>query len=307
MTGRGRIALAVWLGAFAIVGSGCSQPRLERLARDITRSVPRADGAVTTGRMTLTIDDINITGGAVLATIPSATLASTRFAVQPGRDRGAVLGGDASPVVVLTDERVVYARRKPQSKADKRPWVRLELNRLDDISKPRLEALIAQQNAGVLAVISPLFITDLLAGVLTGSVKQELVDAKGNRFLSFNVSVDKANRELELTDDERDDRTRLLRALAITGDIFKANATLRADGSLSRLVLRFTERPDRLSSVVVLAELITDDAGTSAPPLDPPTRESTIRVGSLAELRGNIIEQLAPAPAVIGSGSGSGQ
>ena len=307
MTGRRRIAVAVWLGAFAVAGTGCSQPRLERLARDVASSVPREANAVTTGRITLVIADVRAEGGVIVGgMIPSALLASTRFAVQPGRGRGAVLGGgDNVPVVSLTDDRVLYARRKTKSRADKRPWVRLELDRLDDIAKPRLEALIAQQNAGTLAVLSPSLVTDLLAGVLTGSVKQQGVDKEGNRRLTFNVSVDKANRELDLTDDERDDRKRLLRALAITGDIFKASATLRADGSLARLILRFVERPDKRSHIDVIAELVTDPAPAAAE-LKPPTREATIRVGSLAELRGNIIEHLAPAQAsLVGAGSGA--
>ena len=305
MTRRGRIALAVWLGAFAIVGSGCSQPRLERLARDIARSVPRADDAVTTGRMTLTIDELKITGGLATATLPSSTLASARFAVQPGKGRGAVLGGEATPLVSLTHDRVLYARRKTKTKADRRPWVRLELDRLDDISKPRLEALIAQQNAGVLAVVSPLLVTDLLRGVLTGSIKQRQW-AGGVRHLTFNVSVDKANRELDLSEDARDDRERLLHALAITGDIFKATATLRPDGSLARLTLKLVERPDKQNHINLLVEVVTDEAG-AAPALNPPAREATIRVGSLAELRGSILEQLAPTPAIVGAGSGSGQ
>lgn len=295
---RGRIAWAIWLGAFAVVTStaGCSQPRLERLARDVSNAVPRDGDAVTTGRITLGI--VHIEAQALLAgTVPSSLLASTRFAVQPGRERGAILGGGDTPVVALTDDRVLYARRKTRSRADKRPWVRLELDRLDDISKPRFEALVAQQNAGVLAVLSPAFVTDLLAGVLTGSIKERRWES-GARHLTFNVSVDKANRELDLSDDERDDRKRLLRAFAITGDIFKATATLRSDGSLSRLTVRFVERPDKQSRIELLAELVTDDR-LAAPPLAPPARETTIRVGSLAELRGSIVDHLAPAPPAL--------
>jgi hypothetical protein len=138
-----------------------------------------------------------------------------------------------------------------------------------------------------------------LAGVLTGSVKQDRVDEAGNRVLSFNVSIDKANRENDLSEDERDDRKLLLRAYAITSDIFKATATLRPDGSLARLSLRVRERPDKQSTIDVLVELLTDEqaAVTTTPPLEPPARESTIRVSSLAELRGSILEFLAPATA----------
>ncbi len=129
---------------------------------------------------------------------------------QPGRDRWAIVG--PTDTVGLANGRVIYARRKTNGPADKRPWVRLELERLDDIDVPELEPLMANQDPGVLATLSPQFMLDLLQGVLTGSVKVRGL-GDGARVITFNTSIDKMQRELKRSEDEEDDLKRLLRGV----------------------------------------------------------------------------------------------
>ena len=232
--------------------------------------------------------------GGVGPQLPQFPIAVARFVVQPGSGRGAIIGPKGT--VGLAQQRVMYARRKQNGPADTRPWVRLELDRLDTIDKPRLEALLQAQNPGVLTVVSPQFALDLLRGVLTGSVKaKKLPD--GGKTIEFNTSISKANRELKHSEDFRDDRKTLLRSLAITGDIFGGVARLRPDGSLQRLRLEIKEQPDKRTKLSIRVDLNMDDGPKDAVSLALPKRDRTIRVGSLAALKGSLIDQLAPEKA----------
>jgi len=292
-TRRGRrsasaVVLATLATTALVAGTACSQPRLEKLARELTRSVPRTPDGTLEGTIAIRFVDVHLKGAEAKA--PQFPVANAKFVAQPGARKYALL--TATGRASLTDHRVLYARRKLNGPADKRPWVRLEVERLDEVDVPRLEALLNSQDTGTLAVISPGFVLDALHGVLTGSVKQTKL-AGGHRAFTFNVSLDKAARELDLTEDERDDNELLRRSIALTGDIFKASAKLRADGTLSELVLHLVEHPDKRTSVKL------DVALKVAPPttrqaLWPPARDHTVRVSSLAALRASLVEQLGP-------------
>jgi hypothetical protein len=268
--------------------TACSQPRLEKLARELTRSVPRTADGIVQGSIAIRFVDVHVKGAVSKA--PAFPVANADFVAQPGARRVALVS--SSGRASLTDHRVLYARRKLNGPADKRPWVRLEVERLDEVDVPRLEALLNSQDTGTLAVISPGFMLDALHGVLTGSVKQTRL-ADGNRAFTFNVSLDKAARELDLSEDERDDNELLRRSIALTSDIFKASAKLRADGSLSELTLHLIEHPDKRTSVKLdVALKVAPQASAKA--LWPPQRDHTVRVSSLAALRANLVEQLGP-------------
>lgn len=296
---RAAVVATPVLLALAFSNAACSQPKLERLARELARSIPQKGDGKVAGSIVMRLSEIKVKGAdpstlGNVAQVPQFALAAAGFVVQPGRDRAVLLGPQG--VVSLTDQRIIYARRKLNGPADKRPWSRLELDRLDDIAVPRLEALREQMNAGALAVLSPEFSLDLLSGVLTGSLKQKPL-AGGGKTIEFNTSVEKANRELKLDEDERDDRERLLRSLAVTGDIFKGVATLRTDGSLATLQLEIKEQPNKRTTAKVLLALKTDEKVDAALSLTPPKREETIRVGSLSALRNNIVDSLSPEKA----------
>jgi len=293
-----RVARAIAVAGLALcIGAGaCAQPRLEDLTRDLARSVPRTESARIGGSIAVRVTDVNVKG-APEADLQAAgaqfglPVVAARFVAQPSRDRWAIVG--PTDTVGLANGRVIYARRKTNGPADKRPWVRLELERLDDIDVPELELLLANQDPGVLATLSPQFVLDLLHGVLTGSVKERTLKG-GDRVVNFNTSIDKMERELKLSEDEKDDRERLLRASAITGDIFSGVARLRPDGSLSRLKLELREQPDKRTRVNLDVELNLDAGPETPVSLIPPKRDATIRVGSLAALRASFTEQLSP-------------
>lgn len=288
-TRRGRVSVgAVALAALiASTSSACSQPGLERLARRLDRSVPRAPSTALTGKIAIRFLDVHLKGADSQAT--PFPVASADFVVVPGARKQALVGPTGR--AAMTDHRILYARRKLNGPADHRPWVRMEVERLDDVDVPRLEALLNQQDTGVLAVLSPSFAIDALRGVLTGSIKQQRTDDGGRRF-DFNLSLDKAERELKRSEDERDDFDLLRKSIALTSDIFKAQATLRPDGSLSGLKLWVVEKPDKRTSVRL--ELALSVSPPTSKTLWPPKREHTIRVSSLAALRGSLLDQLGP-------------
>ena len=281
----------------AFTASACAQPRLERLAREIGRSVPRSGSSAVKGRITLRLMAVEQKGGvgAISAAgaggpqLPAVPIAFADFVAQPGR-RAALFGPTGEPASV-TQDRVLYAKRKLNGPADTRPWVRLEVERLDDIDVPNLDALMTQQNMGLLAILSPELALDLLRGVLTGSIEQQRA-SDGTRRLGFNVSIAKAERELKTNEDERDDRKRLLHAIGVTGDIFPGRATLRPDGTLSALRLTFAEKPNKRTAVKLRLELTMANNAAPAFGVKRPTRDATIRVSSLAALRGNLIDDL---------------
>ena len=299
---RKRGAMWLTIGLVAVVcAAACSQPRLEHLANDLAHSVPRSGTRAVAGVIAIRLDGVEIKGAsraaagssvdAANARLYSGPVAIAQFKVQPGRDRAALFGVGGAPVSV-TQGRVVYAKRKTNGPADTRPWVRLELQRLVDVSVPDLNALMANQNSGLLAIVTPQFALGLLRGVLTGSVKQR-VGADGQRHLRFNVSIAKSQRELKQSKAVRDDHKRLLKAIGVTGDIFSGSGTLRPDGSLSALQLHLAEKPNKRTKVALRVDLTMEPGVNDSFGVARPARVTTIRIASLAALRGNLIDALS--------------
>jgi hypothetical protein len=282
-------AVVVGLASLIALTGACSQPRLESMARELARSVPRAEDATVGGSIGLRFVELDVKGAETQA--PRFPIGVASFVAQPGARRHALVGPAGR--VALTDHRVLYARRELNGPADHRPWVRLEIERLEEVDVPRLESLINQQDIGMLAVISPGFVLDTLHGVLTGSVKRKQLD-HGRRRYDFNISVDKAERELDISEDERDDLELLRRSVALTSDIFKASAILRRDGSLAELTLHLVQRPDKRTAVGIDVLVNVDPPSTTSQRLWPPKRDHSIRVSSLAALRGSLVDQLGP-------------
>ncbi len=163
--------------------------------------------------------------------------------------------------------------------------MRVDLGRLTDEESPDAPALFEQVGRGWASVVGPHLMLDLLTGVLAGSVKAGAVAADGSRTVKFNVSIDKANRELDLSEDRRDERSYVLRSIAIKGDIFPGEAKLRADGSLSRLLITFFMTPDRLTKLGLAVDLRFErSAQVNAVKLTAPERKTTIRVTAMPAL-----------------------
>jgi hypothetical protein len=293
---RVRRWLAGGLGTLLIVAllSACGSQAEKQAGADALRdSVPTTAGHRTRGLMVMSSRPIKVPEGTVAGLAAPAVegAAAAEVAASPpfgfvadrGAGRVAVLTDPAAPPVFLAGPEVYYARRPSVRPNERRPWVRVELHRLDEEESPSAEALVESAGAGWLAAAGPHVMFDLLAGVLAGSVKTGKAAEDGSRTYRFNVSVDKANRELDRSEDERDERSYVLRSIAIKGDIFPGEATLDGDGALSRLKITFFQTPDRLTKLGLVIELriLPALAELQAVKLAPPARATTIRLSTM--------------------------
>lgn len=263
--------------------TGCSQGERRAEALAIRDSIPRGAGQAITGTLALELGTVTIHGDRQVQ-LRTGTLAFVAFAAEPKRRRSALQAKPGGPPVYLTAGRSVYARRTTHAVTERRPWARLDLKRVDQVDKPSLVQLVPLMGPADVSVLDPQLLLDLLSGALTGSVKAGAADADGSREYRFNVSVDKANRTLELSDDARKDREKLLRSLAITSDVHPATARLRKDGSLAAFVVTFVVRPDKQASIPIVATL-TVQAGSVPDGLAVPDRATTVRVSTLGDIR----------------------
>jgi hypothetical protein len=294
-----RLFAAASVTALLLVASGCAQGAQQDLADQVARSVNRSGRRALVGRMTVTLRAGHVPEGspqmAQMAQARGGTLAVFGVALDAHGRRAALLGVDDKPVV-LYDASTIYARRIVKSTFDKRLWSRLELNRLPKARFPTFDDITMGAQPGDAIVIGPVLLTDLLSGVLTGSVRQREVDHDGNRRITFNVSISKANRKLHLNDDDRKAREKLLQTVAIKDDIGPGEVVLRKDGSLSRLRLVFAERPDkqtRLDLEAVMTTATIDAQGLDA--LASPSRATTVRVPAVSILKANVTAQVVQA------------
>lgn len=292
-----RVALVIVL-ATAVVTSACSsQGERKQLADALTRSVKLADDQVYAGQLVVALRPRNIEGGPEQQQqVRGGTLGQLAVTLDRSQRRAALSPTPGAPPIVLFDAgTAVYARRVTRSEHDRRKWARLDYERLPDVDDvPSLRELGQATGPGDVAVIDPVFLTDLLRGVLTGSVKLQQTAADGSRLLTFNTSIDKAERKIRIDEADRKERAKLLRSLAITGDVHKGEAILRADGTVSSVRILLTERPDKrtaidLEATLTLVPLTAEDR---VPTLSPPSRDVTVRVPALAVLKGTIQEQL---------------
>jgi len=292
---RRRVLLAVVAAAVFTTGA-CSQGERKQLADALTRSVKLADDQVYAGQMVVALRPRNVSGGPEQQQqVRGGTLGQLAVTLDRSKRRAALSPTPGAPPIVLFDAgTAVYARRVTRSEYDRRKWARLDYARLPDFDVPSLRELGQASGPGDIAVIDPVFLTDLLRGVLTGSVELVRTAKDGSRLLTFNTSIDKAERKIRIDEADRKERAKLLRSLAITGDVHKGEAILKADGTVSSLRILLTERPDKrtaidLEATLTLVPLTAEDR---VPALAPPSRDVTVRVPALAALKGTIREQL---------------
>ena len=295
---RSRRALATLLVATLSLTTlaACSQKEKRDLAEQVAESIGRDKGQVFVGHVKMTLRARRMPGGRPIpAEMSGGTLAAFGVSLDAKRGRGAYVNSELEPLVVY-DRDTIYAKRVVRSKADRRLWARLELDRLRKMEVPDFDEITRGAQPGDALVIGPVLLADLLAGVLTGSVKERDTDKDGNRRITFNYSISKANRELRLDDDEREAREELLRALAITDDIGPGEVVLTKDGTLAYAKFTFAERPDKQTRLDLVAEVGVAPVSQQAVPdvvgLTTPSRDTTVRVSALGSLRATLSEQL---------------
>jgi hypothetical protein len=250
------------------------------------------------GALVFSMTPVRLPGAGQLGVqVRGGTLGSVGVAIDPGNRRGAFLMATDGHPIALFDPATAFVRRKTRSAADKRLWSRLELQRLPDISKPTFEQMTQGMKPGEVVVLDPVFLTELAAGVLTGSVKQVGVDTDGNRRLTFNTSISKAERKRHVKEDERKSRKKQLTSIAVTDDIHGGEAVLRKDGSLAGIKIVFAVRPDKQTRLDLEARLTLGPVAPGAPRPDMtlPGKDTTVRVPALGTLKGTLTDQLMPA------------
>lgn len=199
---------------------------------------------------------------------------------------------DADPLVVFAGDRV-FARRSGGGSS--RAWAALDFGDLDRVEKPTLDQAMAGAAAGTPGLIDPNLVVGLVAGTLAGSIEAKGDDPLGERRterFTVNLSVDKAESELELTEPERDVRRRMLTAIGVSDDVLPADVWLDARGDLRQVEIRFPLRPaPRVKLVTTYRVRLDDDA--AAPRV--PGRRSVLTVESPSELlRGLLSTAKAP-------------
>jgi hypothetical protein len=293
MTARRLLVVVV---ALSLLAGACSQGERKRLGDALAHSAKLTTASLYAGRISVSLrpKKVPTDGSQQLRITGTGTLGQLAVTLDRGRRRAAFSPAPGAAAIVLFDASAVYARRVTRSTADRRKWARFEYERLPDVDVPSIMELSQSAGPGDIAVLDPVFITDLLAGVLTGSIKLEKTDADGGRLLSFNTSISKAERKLKIDESDRKERKKLLRSLAITGDIQHGEAILRKDGTIASLRVAFASRPDKLTQLDFETTLTlvpaTPDDNVRAIAL--PSRDVTVRVPALATLKGTIQHQL---------------
>lgn len=270
--------------------AGCGQGARRDQVDALRHSVPNVAGRTITGSFGLALTQVDVTGARQVK-LRTGALVSVGFVADPGRRLSALQAKPGGPATYLSNGRSLFARRTSGQTSQRRPWVRLDVKRTkrtDRLAAPTLLELIAMTGPGNAAIVDPQLLIDLLSGALTGSIEAGDRLPDGTRPYSFNVSIDKANRTLRLPEDARKNRAKALRSLAISDDVFPARAHLRADGSLSRFSVTFTERPDKQAALELAASLEVRPSSSAtkaaAAILAVPDRAATVRVPSLGDI-----------------------
>jgi hypothetical protein len=297
---RGKVLRRPLAGILALIAASapglaaCSHGTKQADADRVQASIPSTAGKVIAGVYSLALQS-NKVGGNRQGLFKGGTLASAGFLAEPAHRRAAlvVTGADNSlSPILLSANRSLYARRITTSARERRPWIRVDLSRVSDTNKPTFRELMEQVGPGDATLVNPQLLLDLLSGgVLAGSIHRT-PHANGTNTYRFNVSVDKANRELKLDDDLRKDRTKLLKSIAVTGDIHKATAVLRRDGTLASFRVVLDEQPDKQASLGLTATLVTTKYIGSVKTLALPSSNATVRVQSIGDVRTAVGDQI---------------
>ena len=286
--GIGALALAVWLPACSL---GEKQDIADRAAasREIGDE-PRV------ASVSLTATPLDIPDGVALApdqlvsgpyallagTIEPAAHRSTLLAPPAAAARIAALTGaapEAPSVLVFADRTTTVVRRPARDVVAARAWYQLELDRANDVTKPDPISTLTDRGPSDLAVLTPTLMTDLLAGVLPGSIEED-----GN-VITGRFSVEKANREDDLDDDAIEAREDALRLFAVTDDVNDFTLTLADDGSIAALEVRMRMRPNKQMKVELTWSM---EVHGQVLALESPSADAAIRITSFEQARGAV-------------------
>ena len=329
--------MALVAAAGVLLGPACGLGDKARLEDRITAAPGRLEGTVIAGTMSVE---------SRLASVPAGVSAlGVGFGAPPAADggdpppfpaEGVSLGqssvvfvldlatsratlltaGDAAaqppePVVVF-DDLVLYGRRGGIPLDDARPWVRLDLDRIEETAG-ELDPL---DGAGPTAIyaLNPALLTDLVAGALTGSIEPRELAADDPSLppdttrYGINVSVRKAledTRRARYPEDRRDAIEQLLQLLGVVGDLHPGEVWLDADGRIRRFRIEFGQEPQRKVKFRMIVSVdLPPVAGGAVPALaEAPGVDQVLGVDSVLRFTSTVVAtgtaepESAPEPA----------
>ena len=202
------------------------------------------------------------------------------------RDRAAITIPGAETPFVLFDGMEAYGRRYDAGERDARPWVRVDLEDLDE-GGSELSPTDDQPFIGAYA-ISPVALLDLVAGPLTGSIDlagEDEIDGVPVTRYDANFDIEKVLRDTRRSrwpEDRREALEDVLDVLAVRGTTHEGSVWLDEDGNPRRFRLRLREEPIRKFLIDVIIQLdITDIGGSAA--VDVPTAQERIDIGNVVQ------------------------
>ncbi len=184
---------------------------------------------------------------------------------------------------VIFDDLVTYLPRSSASigaGTRKQRWARFDFERepstdLDDTDR-RLAV-----GAGL---ISPVTATEVLQGVLTGSIEREGAERAGGveaTHYTARLSLDAATREVD-EEDRREGLLRLFDTLGVQEDVFPGEVWLDADGLVRKIVYVLRQQKDRVNAFEMKATWEFSDYGVPVS-IALPARGDVIRSGRFRE------------------------
>ena len=263
--------------AALLLGPACGLGDKARLEDRITSAPARLEGSIVAGTLSVESRLVDVPAGVGVSafgasfggangeptTFPrggvSFGLATAPFVLDLASSRATLLkpaAADPQPAsaapAVIFDDLVLYGRRGGVPADDARPWVRLDLDDIDDTAG-ELDPIDGAAAAAIFA-LHPALVTDLVAGALTGSIERRKLDpddaslAPDTTRYGINVSVRKALQETRRSrypEDRRASVEELLRLLGVKGDLHPAEVWLDADGGLRRFRVELHQEPQR--------------------------------------------------------------
>ena len=247
--------------ALVVVVGACGLGDRAELEDGITATPARADEGLVAGTITVEarfVDGpdpgaggIGVPAGAEDFEMPEGGFAigadSVRFEMDLASSRASLTRPDADEPFVYMDDLVWYGRRRGVPDDDARPWIRLDVNDLeegggevDPFSGGTIQAI---------AALHPAIITDLVAGSLTGSIEErergEIAGVAATRY-DVNISIDKAlgdKRRKRYPEARRETIDELIDVLGVDGNLHPAEVWIDDDGLLRRFSVSLTQRP----------------------------------------------------------------
>jgi hypothetical protein len=211
------------------------------------------------------------------------------------RDRAALTIPGVDTPFVLFDGMDAYGRRYDAGERDARPWVRVDLEDLDD-GGSELSPTDDQPFIGAYA-INPIALLDIAAGPLTGSIErvgEEEIDGVAVTRYDANFDIEKVLRDTRRgrwPEEKREALEDVLDVLAVRGTTHEGHVWLDADGNPRRFKLRLREEPIRKFLLDVIIQLDLTDIGGTAD-VDVPTAQERIEIGNVVQF----LRSVVPSP-----------